>query len=92
MEAAQTLSRSGMTQLASAALQWLDGPRKKAPPNLGATPASSSAIVPYKAPAAGKVSAPRPDQCTIHPYGTHTNANCRDQRGHPPPTMMMCRI
>ena len=48
--AAQNLSRSGMTQLASAALQWLDGPRKKAPPNLGATPgARSSAIVPYKA-------------------------------------------
>ena len=36
--AAQNLSRSGMTQLASAAMQWLDGPRKRVPSNFGAPP------------------------------------------------------
>ena len=78
--AAQNLSRSGMTQLASAALQWLEGPRRKAPPNLGPTTGTNSrAIVPYKAPAAGKVGTPRPDQCTIHPFGSHSNANDESQ-------------
>ena len=36
--AAQNLSRSGMTQLASAAMQWLDGPRKRVPSDFGASP------------------------------------------------------
>ena len=36
--AAQNLSRSGMTHLASAAMQWLDGPRKRVPSDFGASP------------------------------------------------------